>query len=79
MKVAAIDRFGGPEVISVHRLPVPVAGERRLYAEYVVVAEGQVAPVPLQLNLKNAGAMPITGLTALHGRISLIGVLSGAA
>lgn len=46
-----------------------VAGQlaKLLYAEYVAVAVEQVAPVPKQLELKNAGAIPITGLTALQG------------
>jgi NADPH:quinone reductase-like Zn-dependent oxidoreductase len=136
MRAAAIDRFGGPEVLSLHSLPVPVpdAGEvliavdtagvgkwdadiregwspsgraphfplvlgtdgaglvaahgarvRRFaigeqvysyswdnkkggfYAEYVAVPGHTVAPVPQGLDLKHAGAIPTTGLTALQG------------
>src|ERR1700721_1420223 len=135
MFAAAIDRFGGPEVITAHALPVPEvdAGEvliavdtagvggwdadvregffashkphfplvlgydgagtvakvgsrvRRLkvgdevysynwenpkggfYAEYVAVPADKVAPIPKRLDLRHAGAIPITGLTALQG------------
>jgi NADPH:quinone reductase-like Zn-dependent oxidoreductase len=135
MFAAAIDRFGGPEVITGHALPVPpldadevmiavdTAGigpwdadvregyyaprkphfplvlgydgsgvvvaigsrVRRLkvgddvysynwenpkggfYAEYVVVPADKVAPIPKRLDLRHAGAIPITGLTALQG------------
>jgi NADPH:quinone reductase-like Zn-dependent oxidoreductase len=135
MHAAAIDRFGGPEVLTLHILPVPTVdkGEvliemhtagvgiwdaemragwspsgrttfplvlgtdgsgkvaamgshiRRFkigdsvyaysfdnpkggfYAEYVAVAEENVAPVPRGLNLEQAGAIPTTGLTALQG------------
>jgi NADPH:quinone reductase len=130
MLAAAIDRFGGPEVITPHALPVPAvdAGEvliavdaagvgrwdadiregyyaarkphfplvlgfdgsgivaavgprvRRLrvgdevysynwqnpkggfYAEYVAVPAA--APIPKRLDLRHAGAIPVTGLTA---------------
>lgn len=132
---AAIDRFGGPEVITGHALPVPPLGVdevmiavdtagvgpwdadvregyfaprkphfplvlgydgsgivaavgsrvRRLkvgdevysynwenpkggfYAEYVAVPADKVAPIPKRLDLRHAGAIPITGLTALQG------------
>jgi NADPH:quinone reductase-like Zn-dependent oxidoreductase len=37
------------------------------YAEYVAVAADGVAPVPPELNLKQAGAACVTGLTALQG------------
>ena len=135
MFAAAIDRFGGPEVITGHALPVPpldadevmiavdTAGVgrwdadvregyfaprkphfplvlgydgsgvvaavgsrvRRLkvgdevysynwenpkggfYAEYVAVPADKVAPIPKRLDLRHAGAIPITGLTALQG------------
>ena len=135
MFAAAIDRFGGPERITGHALPVPslsadevliavdtagvgpwdadvregcFAGRkphfplvlgfdgagtvaavgsrvRRLkvgdevysynwenpkggfYAEYVAVPADKVAPIPRRLDLRHAGAIPTTGLTALQG------------
>src|SRR6266699_3213841 len=135
MRAAAIDRFGGPEELTIHVLPVPVvdrgevlialnaagvgswdaemragwfpwgrprfplvlgtdgAGKiaavgprvRRLkvgdpvysysfanpkggfYAEYVAVAAEKAAHIPRGLDLKQAGAIPTTGLTALQG------------
>jgi NADPH:quinone reductase-like Zn-dependent oxidoreductase len=135
MFAAAIDRFGGPEVITGHALPVPPLGVdevmiavdtagvgpwdadvreghfaprkphfplvlgydgsgvvaavgsrvRRLkvgdevysyswdnpkggfYAEYAAVPADKVAPIPKRLDLRHAGAIPITGLTALQG------------
>lgn len=136
MRAAAIDRFGGPEVLQLASLPVPKveAGEvlialdtagvggwdadiragwspsgrrprfplvlgidgsgliaatgprvRRFnvgdpvyayawdnpkggfYAEYVVVPADQAAIIPDRLDLKHAGALPTTGLTALQG------------
>jgi NADPH2:quinone reductase len=135
MRAAAIDRFGGPEVLTIHELPVPTldpgevliavhtagvggwdadmregwwpSGRPRLplvlgtdgsgtiaatasrvrrfglgdrvysysfanpkggfYAEYVAVAAESVAPIPEVLDLKRAGAIPTTGLTALQG------------
>jgi NADPH2:quinone reductase len=135
MRAAAIDRFGGPEVLTLHELPVPpldhgevliaihTAGvgiwdadirggwypegqpqfplvlgtdgsgivaaigshihrvkvgeavysysflnpKGGFYAEYVAVSEEKVAPIPAGLGLKEAGAIPTTGLTALQG------------
>src|SRR3981189_844940 len=145
MFAAAIDRFGGPEVIPPHALPVPAvdAGEvliavdtagvgrwdadiregyfasskphfpmvlgvdgagvvaalgsrvRRLkvgeevysynwqnpkggfYAEYVVVPADKAAPIPKRLDLRHAGAIPITGLTALQGIDDALGLKKG--
>jgi NADPH2:quinone reductase len=136
MRAVAIDRYGGPEVLSMHTLPVPVptanevliavhtaevggwdaeirdgyspdgkkprfplvlgaggsgtvaaVGSRvrrfkegepvyaytwsypraGFYAEYVVVPQKSAATVPSPLDLRNAGAVPIAGITALHG------------
>src|SRR6266850_1935461 len=145
MFAAAIDRFGGPEVITPHALPVPAvdASEvliavdtagvgrwdadiregyfasrkphfplvlgfdgagvvaaigsrvRRLkagdevysynwanpkggfYAEYVVVPADKAAPIPRRLDLRHAGAIPITGLTALQGIDDALGLKKG--
>src|SRR5437879_2956668 len=145
MFAAAIDRFGGPDVITAHALPVPVldAGEvliavdtagvgrwdadvregfytsrkphfplvlgfdgagivaaigsrvRRLkvgeevysynwqnpkggfYAEYVAVPADKVAPIPRRLDLRHAGAIPITGLTAWQGIDDALGLKKG--
>jgi NADPH:quinone reductase-like Zn-dependent oxidoreductase len=145
MFATAIDRFGGPEVITPHALAVPAldAGEvliavdtagvgrwdadvreglyaprkphfplvlgfdgagtvaavgsrvRRLrvgedvysynwqnpkggfYAEYVAVPADKVAPIPRRLDLRHAGAIPITGLTALQGIDDALGVKKG--
>src|ERR1700682_1576951 len=146
MFAAAIDRFGGPEVITAHALPVPAvdAGEvliavdtagvgpwdadirqgfyasrkphfplvlgfdgagivaavgsrvRRLkvgdevysynwdnpkggfYAEYVAVPATKNAHIPRRLDLREAGAIPITGLTAVQG-VERRGLHKGAA
>jgi NADPH2:quinone reductase len=132
MKAAAIDRFGGPEVLTLHTLPVPTpdrqevliavhvagvgvwdtsirdgswrlssrpkfplvpgtdgagiivakgAGVRRFrvgervyatrlggfYAEYVAVNEQYAGRVPEPLDMLQAGAAAVTGLTALQG------------
>src|ERR1700719_1523813 len=145
MFAAAIDRFGGPEVITAHALPVPEvdAGEvliavdtagigqwdadvreryfasrqphfplvlgyegagivakvgsrvRRLkvgdevycynwenpkggfYAEYVALPADKVAPIPKRLDLRHAGAIPITGWTALQGIDDALGLKKG--
>jgi NADPH:quinone reductase len=145
MFAAAIGRFGGPEVITPHALPVPAvdAGEvliavdtagvgrwdadvregyfaarkphfpmvlgfdgagvvaavgsrvRRLrvgdevysynwqnpkggfYAEYVAVPADKAAPIPKRLDLRHAGAIPITGLTALQGIDDALGLKKG--
>jgi NADPH:quinone reductase-like Zn-dependent oxidoreductase len=145
MFAAAIDRFGDPDVITGHALPVPTldGGEvliavdtagvgrwdadvraglyvgrkphfplvlgfdgagivaavgsrvRRLrvgdevysynwqnpkggfYAEYVAVPADKVAPIPRRLDLRHAGAIAITGLTALQGIDGALGLKKG--
>jgi NADPH:quinone reductase len=136
MRAVAIDRYGGPEVLTVHELPVPELGPKEVliavhtagvggwdadirdgwspggtvrfplvlgtdgsgtiaqlgtrvrrfkaddrvyayswnnpkggfYAEYVAVDVDSVALIPdPPLDLKHAGAVPVTGLTALQG------------
>jgi NADPH:quinone reductase-like Zn-dependent oxidoreductase len=132
MKAAAIDRFGGPEVLHVETLPVPRPGPGQVlirldvagvgvwdpyvregglqfappqfpqiigndgagtvaavgkevrrarvgdrvyaysmnggfYAEYVVVGEDEVAPIPSGLEPDEAGALGCDGITALRG------------
>jgi NADPH:quinone reductase-like Zn-dependent oxidoreductase len=147
MRAAAIDRFGGPDVLTPHTLPVPVPdahevliavhtagvgpwdadiragwypggtprfpltlgtdgsgtvaevgsrvrrhhiGDRvysyswdnskgGFYAEYVAVAADKVGPVPEQLDLKRAGAIATTGLTALQGIEDALHVRKGEA
>lgn len=146
MRVAAIDRFGGPTVLKIHHLPTPTpdAGEvliavhtagvgswdadirggwwpgpgkpkfplvlgtdgsgtvvavgsrvRRFevgdkvyaycwmnpkggfYAEYVAVVAEAVAPIPSNLDLRRAGAVAVTGLTALQGIDDALGIKRG--
>ena len=145
MRAAAIDRFGGPEVLKPHQLSVPkveadevlikldTAGvgswdaEMRagwypggvpefplvlgtdgsgsvaatgsqvsrlrlgeavysysfanlrggFYAEYVAVTADRVAPVPKGLTMREAGAIPTTGLTALQGIDNVLQVRPG--
>jgi NADPH2:quinone reductase len=147
MQAAAIDRFGGPEVLKLHTLPVPPVekGEvlieintagvgiwdaemragwwpsghptfplvlgtdgsgkvaalgshiRRFklgdtvysysfanpkggfYAEYVAVAENNVATIPRGLTLEQAGAIATTALTALQGIDDALGIRRGEA
>ncbi len=136
MRAMAIDHFGGPEVLSMHTLPVPIPGANEVliavhiaevggwdaeirdgwspsgkkprfplvlgsggsgtiaavgsrvrrfrigepvysfawdnpkggfYAEYVTVPAKTAAPVPTPLDLDVAGAIPVTGLTAIQG------------
>jgi NADPH:quinone reductase-like Zn-dependent oxidoreductase len=142
---AAIDRFGGPEMLTMHELPVPEVGDDEVlialdtvgvgswdaamrggwwpegkprfpavlgtdgsghvaargahvhrlkpgeavyaysfanskggfYADYVVVSAERVAPVPKGLTLREAGAIPTTGLTAIQGIDSALRVKAG--
>ena len=47
------------------------------YAEYVVMAAGNVAPVPAGLDAFTAGAVPAIGLTALQGVDDTLEITSG--
>jgi NADPH:quinone reductase-like Zn-dependent oxidoreductase len=47
------------------------------YAEYVAVAADHAAPVPSSLSMREAGAVPTTGLTALQGIDSALKVKRG--
>jgi NADPH:quinone reductase len=146
MRAAALKRFGGPAVLGVQRLPVPVPGRNEIlvavhtagvgswdadiragwnpgtrrpfpivlgfdgsgtvvavgggvrrfrpgdlvyayawdnpkggfYAEYVAVPAAKAARKPRRLDLREAGAIPITGLTALQG-VERLGVRKGDA
>jgi NADPH2:quinone reductase len=145
MRAAAIDRFGGPEVFSLHSVPTPVPDKdevliavdtagvgpwdadiregwspggrtrfplvlgtdgagtivalgshmRRLkvgeqvyaysfnnpkggfYAQYVAVSKENVGPTPKGLDLRHAGAIPTTGLTALQGIVDALHIRRG--
>jgi NADPH:quinone reductase len=147
MRAAAVDHPGGPEVLSIHSLPVPEldtnevliavdtagvggwdadmregwspSGRRHFplvlgsdgagtvaavgsrvrrfkpgdrvyafawdnpkggfYAEYVAVRAEAVAHIPKPLDLKHAGAIPVTGLTALQGIDDALHVKKGQA
>src|ERR1700760_4577600 len=145
MKAVALDRFGGPEVLTLHTLPVPDIGEndiliavdtvgvgswdadmregwspgRRVhfplilgtdgsgkvaargalvrrfdvgdpvyayrwdnpkggfYAEFVAVDADVAAHKPHRLTLKQAGAIPVTGLTSLQGVDDVLHIRKG--
>jgi NADPH:quinone reductase len=47
------------------------------YAEYVALPADKVAPIPKRLDLRLAGAIPITGLTALQGIDDALGLKKG--
>src|ERR1700727_1392009 len=47
------------------------------YAEYVAVTADKDAPIPKRLDLRHAGAIPITGLTALQGIDDALGLKKG--
>jgi NADPH:quinone reductase-like Zn-dependent oxidoreductase len=47
------------------------------YAEYVAVPADKAAPIPKRLDLRHAGAIPITGLTALQGIDDALGLKKG--
>jgi NADPH:quinone reductase-like Zn-dependent oxidoreductase len=142
MKAAAIDRFGGPEVLHLESLPVPVPKENEIliqldsagigvwdpwvrqgelgfgpqgfpqiigndgagtvvavgtgvrrfregdrvyaftmrggfYAEYVAVAEDDAATIPASMDIEEAGALGVDGITALRGLDDQLRLLTG--
>jgi NADPH:quinone reductase-like Zn-dependent oxidoreductase len=54
-------------------------GKSGFYAEYVAVVSERVAHIPGRLDLKQAGAIPTTGLTALQGIDDALRVKKGEA
>jgi NADPH:quinone reductase-like Zn-dependent oxidoreductase len=48
------------------------------YAEYVVLRAEHVAPMPQSLDFREAGGIPVAGLTALAGIDDALGVRAGA-
>ena len=59
-----IHRFNLGDCVYAYNWNNPKGG---FYAEYVALPADRVAPVPKQLDLLHAGALPISGLTALRG------------
>jgi len=47
------------------------------YAEYVALAAAHVAPIPVSLDFREAGAVPVAGLTALAGIDDALGLRPG--
>ena len=56
-----------------------LAGERKggFYAEFVAISAEHVAPVPAGLDFREAGGLPVAGITALAGIDDALGVRSG--
>src|SRR2546421_917042 len=59
-----VRRFAPGDVVYAYSFANPKGG---FYAEYVAVAADNVARAPERLTLKEAGAVPATGITALQG------------
>jgi NADPH:quinone reductase len=52
-------------------------GDGGFYAEYVLLSAEHVAPMPASLDFREAGAIPVTGLTALAGIDDALGLRAG--
>jgi NADPH2:quinone reductase len=59
-----VKRFSAGDRVYAYSYDNPKGG---FYAEYVVVAAGNVAPVPDELDMRQAGAVAVIALTALQG------------
>lgn len=83
MKAAAIDRFGGPDVLTIHTLPVPKPGPREVLIELhaagvgvwdAAIREGagvpEHAPFPLVLGTDGAGVVVAKGARVERFHIS---------
>ena len=69
-----VRRFHRGEAVYAYSFANPKGG---FYAEYTAVSADKVAPVPEALNMREAGAIPATGLTALQGIDDALGVKKG--
>jgi NADPH:quinone reductase-like Zn-dependent oxidoreductase len=63
-KGSRVRRFRVGERVYAYEFVNPKGG---FYAEYVAIREGKVGRVPKGLDLRRAGAVPVTGLTGLQG------------
>ncbi|MGZ4898222.1 MAG: alcohol dehydrogenase catalytic domain-containing protein, partial [Candidatus Angelobacter sp.] len=61
---ARVRRFKVGDKVYAYKWEIGKGGS---YAEYVAVPAKGVAPIPKPLDLRHAGAIPVTGLTALQG------------
>lgn len=71
---AAVGGFRPGQRVYAYRPPQPVNG---FYAEYTAVKAEHVAPVPENLTLEEAGAMPADAITALCGLEDVLGLREG--
>ena len=71
-----VRRFARGDAVYAYSFANPQGG---FYAEYVVVAAGNVSRRPESLDLKEAGAIAATGLTALQGIDDVLHVKRGEA
>jgi NADPH2:quinone reductase len=71
---ARVRRFSPGDAVYSYVWANPKGG---FYAEYVAVPANKVAHIPARLDLKGAGAIPVTGLTALQGIDEVLRVKRG--
>jgi NADPH:quinone reductase-like Zn-dependent oxidoreductase len=71
-----VRRFKLGEAVYAYSFANPKGG---FYAEYVAVTAERVAPIPKGLSMREAGAIPTTGLTALQGIDDALKVKRGEA
>jgi NADPH2:quinone reductase len=71
---ARVRRFSPGDLVYSYVWANPKGG---FYAEYVAAPADKVAHVPARLDLKHAGAIPVTGLTALQGIDDVLRVKRG--
>jgi NADPH2:quinone reductase len=69
-----VRRFKLDEAVYAYSFANPKGG---FYAQYVAVAADRAAPIPKGLTMREAGAIPTTGLTALQGVDDVLRVQRG--
>ena len=69
-----IRRFSIGDAVYAYSFANPKGG---FYAEYVAVQAERVAPIPKRLSLREAGAIPTTGLTAIQGTHDALQIKKG--